>query len=471
MSAFDAFLYRGDEDPRTRAQVAAVQVLDGPVDRARFVRLFDRASRRILRLRQHVVAPPLPVFLPSWVVDPDFDLSHHLRCVRAPAPGSRQDLLDVVQAEVTLPLDASRPLWEAILVERLEGRHSAIIIKMSHSVTDGIGAVRLFAELFDTEPRADRDALPPEPIPEDVTPEELQRRALVRAPWAAARTAAAAARDLLGVSARLLQDPGPAASHARDYLQSLGRIFGRLAPPSPALSGRSLARRCLVLEVPLADMKRAGKATGTSVNDVYLASVVGALRRYHVTLGMPVETLPMAVPVNLRHDDDPAAGNFFGAVLLAAPVGIAGVRERLALIHEQMLAGRAEPAIAAPSLIAPVVARLPEALLRNLADNTPRPDIQISNIPGFPVPVYLAGRRVSAAYPFGPVPGAAAMLTLQSLAGVCYLGVNLDPAAITDPELFARCLAAGFRETLRLGGNPPRLRQPVVGRGLPEQAG
>jgi hypothetical protein len=63
------------------------------------------------------------------------------------------------------------------------------------------------------------------------------------------------------------------------------------------------------------------------------------------------------------------------------------------------------------------------------------------------------------------------MLTLQSLAGVCYLGVNLDPAAITDPELFARCLAAGFRETLRLGGNPPRLHRPVVGRGLPEQAG
>jgi WS/DGAT/MGAT family acyltransferase len=471
MSAFDAFLYRGDDDPRTRAQVAAAYVLEGPVVRARFFGTFDRASRVIPRLRQHVVAPPVPVFLPSWVVDPDFDLSRHLRILRAPARGTLQDLLDVVQVEVARPLDASRPLWEAILVERLEGGRSAVIIKMSHAVTDGIGAVRLFAELFDKSARTGHGPLPPEPIPEDVTPGELQRQAALRAPWAAARTAAGLARDLVGVSDRILREPARAASQVREYLQSLGRIFGTVAPPSPALSGRSLARRCLVLDVPLAQLKRAGKVVGASVNDAYLAAVVDALRRYHEALGVPVETLPLAVPVNLRHEDDPAAGNFFGAALLAAPIGISDARERLAAVHERMLAGRAEPAIAAPSLVAPVMARLPDKLLKAAADGTPRPDVQASNIPAFPFAVYLCGRRVRAGYAFGPVPGVAAMVTMQSLAGVCYIGVNLDPAAITDPELFAHCLEEGFRETLRLGNKSPRVSRPVVGRGLQEQAG
>jgi WS/DGAT/MGAT family acyltransferase len=464
MSAFDAFLFRGDADPRTRAQVAAAYLLGGPLGRQRFVDIFDRASRLIPRLRQRVVAPPLPIFLPSWVVDPDFDITRHVRFLRAARPGSLRQLLDVVETEVETALDSSRPLWEAVLVEGMIHDRCAVIIKMSHAVTDGIGALRLFAELFDRTVDADRGPMPRVPVPEDVTPEELQRRALSRAPWATAGLLTGTARNLLGVATRFLDGPERAAAEVRDYFASLGRILGTVAPPSPALAGRSSARRCLVLEAPLADLRRAGKASGTSVNDVYLAAVAGGLRRYHEALGMPVDALPMAVPVNLRTADDPAAGNHFGGILLAAPVGLADPRERLALVHERMLAGRAEPAIEAPSVIAPVMARLPESLLRGIAERTPRPDIQASNIPGWTEPIYFGGRRVVASYAFGPVPGVAAMLTMQSLAGTCFVGVNLDPAAITRPGVFASSLRSGFIEVLGLGGRAPRVSRPVMGR-------
>ncbi len=121
MSAFDAFLYRGDDDPHTRALFAVACVLDRNPGRQRFIDCFDRASRLIPRLRQRVVAPLMPLFLPWWVVDPEFDLGFHLRFGRLPAPGSSLELLDAAQAEVTAPLDADRPLWEAVLLEGVEG--------------------------------------------------------------------------------------------------------------------------------------------------------------------------------------------------------------------------------------------------------------------------------------------------------------------------------------------------------------
>ena len=79
------------------------------------------------------------------------------------------------------------------------------------------------------------------------------------------------------------------------------------------------------------------------------------------------------------------------------------------------------------------------------------PDLQVSNVPGSPVPLYLAGAKVLKLFPFGPLPGPAAMITVHSYVGTCYVGINLDPAAITEPELFLACLQEGVDEVLALG--------------------
>lgn len=455
MSAFDAFLYRGDDDPHTRAMLAVAYVLDRTPDRQHFIDTFERASRLILRLRQKVVAPPLPVFLPSWIVDPDFDLGFHLRFGRLPAPGSLVELLDAVQSEVTAPLDSDRPLWEAVLLEGYAGGRAAVIIKMSHAITDGIGALELFAALIDTARAPDKGPMPPAPIPEDVTPEELLRRSVASAPAAVLHEALQGGRRLAGAASKGASDPKAALAATVGFLQSLGRVLGSHGEPSPVLAGRSLRRRCAAFEVRLEEVKLAGKVVGASVNDVYLGAISAALRRYHEALGGPVASLPMAIPVNLRTPDDPAAGNHFGAILLAAPIGVKGAAERLELVGRAVRAGRAEPAIGAIGLLAPVLARLPSAALRSLAGAVPKPDIQASNVPGPKTPIYLAGARLEKSYAFGPVPGVAAMFTMQSFAGTCFIGINYDPAAITQADLFARCLAQGFRETLRLGTPRP----------------
>ena len=90
--------------------------------------------------------------------------------------------------------------------------------------------------------------------------------------------------------------------------------MGPVAEPSPLLRRRSLSSRSEAIDMKLADMRAAAKAAGGSINDAYLAGLCGALRQYHDALGVPIDSLPMAVPVNLRADADPAGGNRFAGV-------------------------------------------------------------------------------------------------------------------------------------------------------------
>lgn len=463
MSPFDAWLYRGDGNPRTRSVLVAACVLDGALDRDRFAEAFDRASRLIPRLRQRVVTPPVSMFLPSWIVDPDFELAQHLRVVAAPRPGTLREVLSLVQTDVTTRLEELRPLWQATLVEGLEGGNSAVIFKISHAIADGAGALRLFEALFRRQRNGGSEPMPPPPIPEDVTPEELLRAALKRAPRAATEAALRAGRGALEAAKDWISDPIGRTAAAWEYTTALRDFFAVQPAPAAALRGRGFSRRCAAFEIPLEQMKRTGRAANVSVNDVYVAGITGALRLYLDELGQPAETLPMALPVNLRSGEEEAAGNHFGVILLAAPLAIGDPRARLAAVRERVLAGRAGPLVGAVEAMAEVMARLPQDLLDAIANRLPPPDIQASNIAGSPAPTYLGGRRVRQMFAFGPVPGTAGMFTLQSLAGQCHIGLNFDPAAITRPDLLAQCLRAGFLEVLRVGGGRVSMREPVLG--------
>ena len=114
MAPVDYLLFRGEQDPRMRSAMLSVGLLDVVPDFARLQAAFDRASRTVVRLRQHVVVPALPIGSPQWIIDPDFDLSFHLRHVRLPGPGTIRQLLDFAQPILAAPFDTARPLWEAL---------------------------------------------------------------------------------------------------------------------------------------------------------------------------------------------------------------------------------------------------------------------------------------------------------------------------------------------------------------------
>jgi hypothetical protein len=307
--------------------------------------------------------------------------------------------------------------------------------------------------------------MPPLPVPEDVTPGELTRQALGRSPVALARYATEFGRGVAGMAAMLAADPSAALGAAREYAASVGRMARAQGAPAAALVQRSARRRVAAFDLPLAAMQRAGTAAHASINDVYLCGIAGALHAYFDAIGQPAATVPLALPVNLRSGAETGAGNYFGAIGLALPVGRAAPRERIALIRAQVRAGRAEPALGLPQAVAPWLARFPAPFTAELARRMPLPDLQASNVAGPALPLFLAGARVLKLWPFGPVPGIAAMFTLQSLAGTAHIGINFDPAAISDADCFAASIQRGFREVLALGGAPvARLPRPLLGR-------
>lgn len=465
MSAFEALMWRAEADPRLRSTMMVVDVLDGVPDWDRLVAAHEWGSRLVPRARQRVVEPPLGLGSPTWVTDRDFDLSYHLRRVRLPAPGTLRQLLDIAQSEGSSPFDRARSPWRAALVEGLEGDRAAYVLKIHHSITDGQGGVQLTGLLHSRkrEPSPDKP-MPEPPEPENASPLGVLGDQAARAALGAPREALRRGSDALAVARRLATSPWEGVTEAARFGRSLQRVLAPPpAPPSPLLAERSLSWRFGALEAGLDELKRAGKAAGGTLNDAYIAALLGGFRRYHERFDVEIDCLPMAMPISMRSGDHPMGGNRFAGARFAAPVGEPDPAERIRIMRELVLSTRDEPALDAVGLLAPALSRLPAPLMtRAWAAQTTQLDLQASNVPGLPYRAYIAGARIERMLPFGPLPGCAVMATLLSYAGTCSIGVNCDAAAVKDPELFMGCLQEGLDEVLALARPRSRRAAPAA---------
>ena len=454
MSAWEALMWRAEADPRTRSTGVLLEILDKEPDWDRLVAAHDRVSQQIPRLRERAVEPLLPLFAPAWSPDPHFDLGYHLQRVRLPGPGTMRQLLDLAQGILARPLDKARPPWEAVLVEGLQDGRAGYLLKVHHSLSDGIGLIQLLTLAHSRAPEPGEYQLAP-PVAQRplLTPKSLLasrlRQQFADAPSDVIRRGG----DSLKLIGRTVRHPAAVAGDTLRFGRSLRRV---LTPPpterSPLLHGSGgFGYRFVLHDVPLSDLKAAGKAAGGSVNDAFLAGLLGAFRRYHEHHGVMIDLMPIGIPVSLRTSDDPMGGNRFAGARFAAPVGEPDPRARIELIREFVVTARAEPAIGFLDLDAPALSRLPTAAVIELAAGmTNVSDVQASNIPGMGHPVYLAGARVTGLYPLGPRPGVAAMVAMISYDGTCCIGLNVDPDVISDLEIFETCLREGFDEVLTL---------------------
>ncbi|MDT7742947.1 MAG: diacylglycerol O-acyltransferase / wax synthase [Actinomycetota bacterium] len=453
MNPLEAMMWRAEVDPRLRSNVVIVDVLDAEPDWDRLVAAHEWASRLVPRLRQRVMEPwgwgP-----PTWVPDPDFTLSFHLRRMRLADGGGLRELLDQAALCAMTPFDRSRPPWEALLVDGLDGGRAGYLIKVHHSLADGLGLVQILGLLHGSsrEP-AGHKADPP--LPGATPPSRLGLTA-----WQAARALVAAPPAVVGglrtgASTLGRAAVAPVATLADGWAAVWSAARAALPPTlagSPALRARSLNRRFEAIDVDLAALKAAGRAAGGSLNDAYLAGLFGGVRRYHVALGAPVPArIPVGMPVNTRDPSDPMGGNHWAGTRFAVPLDDVDAATRIAQMRAVVAAVTGERVVDALGLIAPVLAALPAPLLARVQGGaTSTNDIQASNVPGMTRPSYLAGARIVRSYPFAPLPGGAAMIALTSHEDTCCIAATLDPAAITEPELFRECLVAAFEEVLAL---------------------
>ena len=461
LGAVDQLLHRGEANPRTRSGIMALELLDTTPDWERYRLNFEYASRTILRLRQKVVMPTLPTAAPRWVVDPDFNLDFHVRRIRIPEPGTLRQVFDLAEIIQQSPLDISRPLWSATLIEGLPDGRAAQLLHLSHAVTDGVGGVEMFAQIYDLERDPAPTPAPPLPIPQDLSANDLMRQGFTSLPGALAGRVLGAVTGAVEAVGKAVTDPGAAVTGVIDFASASRRATRQAAEPSPLLRRRSLASRTEAIDIRLSDLHKAAKAAEGSINDAYLAGLCAALRLYHRALGVPVATLPMAVPVNLRAESDPAGGNRFTGVNLAAPIGTEDPAERIRKIRSQMAHRKEEAAIDVIGSLAPVLSLLPDAVLESLTGSVIGSDVQASNVPVYQGDTFIAGAQVLRQYGIGPLPGVAMMVVLVSRSGYCTVSARYDRAAITDEALFARCLKEGFDEVLALAGEPAPVSTPV----------
>jgi HAD superfamily hydrolase (TIGR01490 family) len=451
MNALETAMWRAEAaDPRLRANVTLLELLDPAPDWDRLRAAHEWASRMVPRMRQRVVEPALGVGAPRWVTVADLDLDRHVRRVRLDPPGTMRQLLDVVGEFASGPLDRDRPLWEVLLVEGLADGRAGYVVKTHHSTTDGLGAVQLMSRLHSRT--AERDPArpePPVPAPDDASRVGVlteQLAGTVRsAPLAALRRGAGAVGSLLR--------PWEAATQAVDLARSATRT---LAPPgggSSLLAPRGGGWHFEVLEVPLADLKSGSKAAGGSLNDGFLAAVLGGFRRYHERLGAPVGTLTLGIPISLRAQDDPQGGNRFTGARFPAALAETDPATRVRTVREFVLSARDDGGAGALNdLLAPALGWLPAPVIGAVSGwLTSANDVQVSNVPGGSQPLYIAGSHIDRMYPFGPLPGCAAMITLLSHEDRCCIGVNTDSAAVTDPAGLVEDLQAGLDEVVALG--------------------
>ncbi|WP_208029324.1 wax ester/triacylglycerol synthase domain-containing protein [Rhabdothermincola sediminis] len=458
----DVFAWRMERDPLLRSTITAVTVLDRAPDRAVLLDRLERATRLAPMFRERLVPAPLPLPLatPTWALDPDLDLSWHVRWVALPAPASLDAAFDLARIEGMTAFDPARPLWELTVVEGLPDGRAAMIIKVHHSLTDGIGGIQLAGHVVDLEREpADRGPLPPLPAAGPrASGTERAREALVHDLAAVARTVAGGLRRLPAGVRRAVTDPVGIALGAVRTVASIARFVAPITDTlSPVMTERRLVWRYAALDVPFDDLHAAAHAVNGTLNDAFVAAVTGGLRRYHGRHEARIEQVRMTMPVSVRTEDDPAGGNRITLLRFPVPVDEPDPVTRMIAIDRLTAGLRHEPAIGYSEVIAGVLNLLPPAITGSMLKHV---DVLASNVPGFSRPVYVAGARVEGFYACGPTIGSSANITLMSYAGTCCVGVTTDAGAVPDADVFLDCLREGFDEVLALapGGRTATVR-------------
>ncbi len=463
MRASDAFSWYQEADPALRATIVAVAWLDRAPDWSRLVERVEAATRLVPRFRQRVEAPPARISVPRWVTDAGFDLSWHLRRMATRPPGTDDAVLEQARLDAMTAFDPARPLWMFTLVDGLTDGRAALVMKLHHSLTDGVGAVRLLPVLFDVVREPDFEPRPDLPKAPYHTP--LLVAGLAHTVGGLAGVVSRGVRAAAPAALEVLRDPLGSLCAVVDTVRSIASTVAPVTDVcSPVMLARGLGRHLGVVTVRLTDLKRAAATAGVTVNDAFLAGMTGGMRHYHEAHGAAVDELRVTMPISIRTPTDPVASNRITLMRFLLPVAVADPARRMVQIDRRCRAVRTARSLPFTDAIAAGLDLLPTDVVGGMLKHV---DFLASDVTGVPTTLYLAGAEVTAHAAFGPTMGCAANLTLMSYDGACHVAVNLDAAAVPDPVVFVESMRAGLDEVLALA--PPFAATRVVVPGVADR--
>jgi len=447
LTASDLFMLLWD-DYGWPNEIGGLAILDGTnlLDHDGRVRI--EAVRRRLEPRLHLVPrfrqllyrPRLGLGWPLWVDAPCFDLADHVRVHPLAAPGDHAQLLQACQELARRRLDPGRPLWELWLLPGLPQRRVGAFIRVHHVVADGPAGVATFGALLDLT----ADAPTPVPSPWTPTPiptaSELLRDNLRRR------------RQELGRGWSGLAHPGRTLRLARRTLPAWREVLTDKPAPRTSLNHPvGTHRRLAIVRGRLDRTKQIAHAHHATVNDVVLATVAGGLRQLLASRGEDVRGLVQRVMVTIStHDEAPgeARGNKPGWMMVPLPLGESDPVRRLELVAAETAARKHKTRPEAGTGIFRFVAA--QRLWYRHFPRQRSVNLVVSNAPGPPVPLYLAGARLLELFPMMPVMGNLTLVVaVLSYAGQLNLTAVADSDGCPDVEAFAQGMRSALDDLAR----------------------
>ena len=446
--------------PTNRMTVTGLLTFDRAPDLERLRATLERRLLRFPRFRQRVAPPSLLRRRPAWQDVAQLDLAYHLPRTTLPPPADEESLRRRVGELMSGPLDPARPLWQFLLIDNY-GPGGAVVARIHHAIADGIALMNVLLSLTDETPdgRTPDGRTPDGRTPDEApAPEEAADHRSLALRLGAARSAWGAARRLAGQalsgSLGLLTHPARALDLAAAGVSgaaTLGRLLLRPPDPATVLKGElGVAKRAAWSEtLALDDVKAVARVTGSTVNDVLLSAMTGALGRYLKHRGEAVKGLDLhaAVPVNLRSAAEMTRlGNRFGLVFPSLPVGIADPLDRLFEIKRRMDALKAGPEAAVSFAILGALGLTSDGLQRAFIELMgAKTSLVMTNVPGPRRRLYLAGSPLRGMMFWVPQSGRVGLgISILSYAGEVRLGLASDAGLLPDPER----IAATFSEEL-----------------------
>jgi len=448
LSSIDAGFLHVEEDG-AHMHIGAVALFAGPPPSIEeFRQHIESRLPRLPRYRHRVQEMPFGTGRPLWVEDSTFRLDFHVRHTALPAPGSKRELLNLVDRIVGQRLDRTKPLWEIWLVDGVAGGRWAMVGKTHHAMIDGVSGVDLLSVLFDLSPDAPADevqAWEPEPSPGTIDLLTSGATGLVR--------------NVLGLAGRGLgavQHPRQAATA---LIGSTGALVEAVRPlvdsaPKTVLNTKPGQHRLVeIVKTDLADYKKVKEASGgATVNDVVLTAVAGALGRFLAERGTDVEglTLRACVPVSLRPEAKRGAlGNEIAIMNAPLPVGTKDPRERLTQVRQAMGDLKSSKQAEGAKVLTSLENALPPAVLARasrLGFSSRLYNLLVTNVPGPQFPIYLLGRRLEELVPLAFLaPEHTLAIGIMSYDGQVTYGLMSDADAVPDLPRLAQhlrdCLA------------------------------
>ncbi|MCA0871096.1 wax ester/triacylglycerol synthase family O-acyltransferase [Seohaeicola saemankumensis] len=452
LSTIDAsFLHL--ETPETPMHVASLMLLDLPEG---YDGDFLIDLRTVIGKRMHLAKvltrklAPMPFELtePVWIEDHEIDLEHHIRHLTLRKPGSRQQLDQLIARLHSMLLDRSRPLWELYVIEGLEDGKVGFYSKLHHSGIDGKAGVEFAQVLYDATAKIRE--VPPPRRSRDQSPYQLGVAELLQASFNNSVRQYRKMAEMMPATVNALAAANRIMINQRTQPGERPLNLG-LAPKTIFNASITNQRSFSCFSLPMDEIKAAGKRVGGTINTVVMAMCSGALRGFLKDRGLlPKESLIAMVPASLRTADDDSMNNQVTLIRVDLATEIDDLPERFKIIHASSEAGKATVRELKPALSTEVPLTGTPWLMTGFASMVGRTrlveqspslaNVLISNVPGPPRPLFVAGARVSEFYPVSiPYHGTGLNITVQSYDGRLEFGLTACRRVLSQNESYELC--------------------------------